>query len=401
MLRGLLDSDDVLRTASGLSELGANIRADGESTVVAGPANWRSPRGPIDCGNSGTSARLFTGLLAGLGVRAALDGDASLRRRPMDRIVYPLQAMGARIRYQREPDRLPLEIDGRATGTLRPLRHRPRVASAQVKTGLLLAGVVSRTRVEVREPIRSRDHTERLLRWMGAPVDFGRDGDGWRVAFDPDGWDGRLTPLDLEIPGDPSSSAFLAVAALLARRALRIRGVCLNPTRTGYLDVLREAGAEIEVERLSDRSAEPVGDVVVRPSRLGGFQLSGTTAADSIDEIPILAVAAARAHGVTQIRDARELRVKESDRLALLASNFRRIGVKCEEHADGLRIAGTSEPLTGRIETGGDHRIAMAFGVLGALSDADLDIDDRACARVSYPAFYDDLQQVVGGAEVP
>ena len=399
VLRGLPDSDDVLRTVEGLSALGANIQVGSEATVVVGPGNWQPAQEPIFCGNSGTSARLFTGLIAGLGVGAVLDGDESLRRRPMDRIVYPLQAMGARISYRDSPDRLPLEVAARATGTLRPLRHRPRVASAQVKTGLLLAGILSGTRVEVHEPTRSRDHTERLLRWLGAPIEFGPETDGWRVTFDPDRWDGRLSALDLQIPGDPSSAAFLVVTALLAGRPLRIRGVCLNPTRTGYLNVLREAGAEIVVEESPDAAPEPVGDLVVRPSSLRAFRLSGGRLTDAIDEIPILAVAAARAQGVTEIHDAGELRVKESDRLALLASNFQRIGVECDVWADGLRIVGTPQPLAGRIETGGDHRIAMAFAALGALPGAELEIDDPGCARVSYPGFYEALQRVVGRQE--
>lgn len=399
VIRHVSMSGDVGRTRDALLALGATISMDGEVARIAGPVAWRSPDAPVDCGNSGTSARLLLGLVAGLGLRATLDGDASLRRRPMDRIVYPLQAMGARIEYREALERLPVEVSSRATGALRPLRHRPRVASAQVKSGLLLAGLLSRTRVEVVEPVRSRDHTERMLAAMGAPVESCTEGDGWRATLEPAEWDGRLAPLQFTVPGDSSSAAFLIVAALLSGRALKVRDVGLNATRTGYLDVLRRAGAKITVEPSDEPGPEPTGDIVVEPSSLSGFQIGGRELVDSIDEVPILAIAAARANGVSEIRNAAELRVKESDRLALLAGNLRRIGVTVEEYPDGLRIVGTSAALAGRVETGADHRIAMGFAVLEAAGAADLEIDDRNCAGVSYPGFAGELERSLLASE--
>ncbi|MFQ5888906.1 MAG: 3-phosphoshikimate 1-carboxyvinyltransferase [Gemmatimonadota bacterium] len=418
-LRGLPDSLDVQATMGALRGLGAKIIAGpGGGTEVRGPVGWEDARRRLDCANSGTSARLLTGLIAGVGVEAEVDGDASLRRRPMDRVVYPLQAMGARIRYLERPDALPIRIERRSSGALRPLRHRTRVASAQVKSSLLLAGLASRTRVEVVEPYRSRDHTERLLLHLGAPVRFGAEESGegagtgssgsappggdvpgsgraaWRVVLEPDGWSGRLRPFTLEVPGDPSSAAFLIAASLLGGEETRIREVALNPTRVAFLDVLEEMGAAIEVRRTGEECGEPVGELWACPSDLGPLDISASRIPWLLDEIPVLAVLASRARGTSVVRGASELRVKESDRLALLASNLSALGVVCRELPDGLEIEGTNRALRGEVRTGGDHRLAMAFGVLARRPDCLIRIDDVGCVTVSYPGFWEDLDRV-------
>lgn len=398
-LRGLGEGADVGSTLSVVRALGAAVSRSGESVVGIDPRDGPAePHGVLDCGNSGTTARLLTGILSGLGIGAVLDGDASLRARPMRRVVYPLQAMGAGIEYLEQPDRLPLALRSRATGSLRPLRHRPRVASAQVKSAIILAGVLDRVAVEVAEPTRSRDHTERMLASLGVPIDVVESDDGTAtVRFHPDGWSGVLPPLDLEIPGDPSSAAFMIGAALLMRRPIRIEGVSDNPTRTGFLAVLEQMGATILRDESAVRCGEPVAHWTVQPpERLRAFEVGGAAIPGVIDELPLLAVLAARAVGRSVIRDAAELRVKESDRIDRLASNLSRLGVDVKVLEDGLEVRGTTARLEGVIAPGGDHRIAMGFGVLGATPATGLTHGDPDCADVSYPGFWTDLDRVTG-----
>lgn len=403
-LRGLPDAADVRSTAACLRRLGAEISRDRSGEVrVPGPARFRDAEGVLDCGNSGTTARLLAGVVTGAGVEARMDGDGSLRSRPMERVVYPLQAMGGRIEYEGEEGRLPLRFRPRATGSLRVMRHIPKVASAQVKSCMLLAGLAAGVRVEVLEPGISRDHTERMLEALGAPVERGPVGEeapleeGRRVVFDPGEGDVRLRPLDLTVPGDLSSAAFLVAAALLTGRPLRLEGVGLNPTRTGFLEVLRRAGAAVTAREVETRLGEPVGTIEVSPSELRPFEVVPDEVPNLQDEIPALAVLAARTPGWSEFRGAGELRVKESDRLALVADNLQRLGVRCEERTDGLRIHGSAGDLEGRVTTGGDHRIAMAFGVLGAAA-GDVEVDRPRCVEVSYPRFWRDLERVTGGA---
>lgn len=401
-IRGLLASRDVRSTAAAMRAVGAEIRWEppGEARIP-GPAEIRDASERIDCGNSGTTARILVGLLAGLGVAARLDGDASLRARPMDRVVYPLQALGAGIEYLGARDRLPIELQARATGSLRTLRHRPKVASAQVKSSLLLAGLTSGTHVEVVEPGRSRDHTERLLDAMGAEVTWGPVEDGWRAAVEGGEGSPDLEAVDVRVPGDPSSAAFLVAAGLLGRREVRIEGMALNPTRTGFVEVLLRAGARIETEEEETVAGEPVGTLTVEPSELDALEVGPGEVPRTLDEIPVLAVLAVRCRGTSVIRGAEELRVKESDRLSLLAENLRRLDVECREREDGLEIRGTTAGLAGRVETGGDHRIAMAFGVLGSSAGVELEMDDPTCVDVSYPGFWEDLASVAGEEGVP
>ena len=383
---------DPLATALALRGLGVRIEGlDGPATTPlriagAGPRGWRQPRSPLDLRNSGTGARLLAGALAAQPLSVVLRGDESLSRRPMQRIAEPLRRMGATVEFLERSGVLPMRVAG---GALRSIRHDGSVASAQVKSAIMLAAVGAGMPVEVREPRRSRDHSERMLEAMGARLREGwRDG-AWsvRVAGPP----ARLAPLDMDVPGDFSSAAFfLAWAALAAgTQPLTIRGVGVNPTRTGFLPVLARMGVGVEAVVGGAAGGEPAGDLRVGApgSGLRGVEVGGGEVTAMIDEIPVLAVLAARAAGETRITGAAELRVKESDRLAALAVNLRRIGVRAEELPDGLVIEGSRRPLAGRVECFHDHRIAMAFGVLGASPGCDITVDDPGVADVSFPGF--------------
>ncbi|HEY9442927.1 MAG TPA: 3-phosphoshikimate 1-carboxyvinyltransferase [Gemmatimonadales bacterium] len=388
---GALTSLDARSTARVLRQLGATISPLRPDTVVTvkGAGRLRRPARILDCGNSGTTTRLLLGLLAGHRFAATLTGDASLRRRPMRRVTGPLARMGARF-AERGGDGLPLTIRG---GGLQPLRYEMPVSSAQIKSCLLLAGMVGGVEVELREPHgRSRDHTERMLRAFGYAI---AELDGW-LRFQPGG---AIVPFDLQVPGDPSSAAFLVGAAVLAESGeLAVTGVGLNPTRTGFLQVLRRMGALVEVEELETRVGEPVGDLIVRPGALRATSVTAAEVPALIDEIPILAVLASRAQGTTVFHEVGELRVKESDRLGLIAENLRAVGGRAEVVGDDLHVTGGERPPHGAVRTAGDHRLAMAFKVLGTLPGARIRIDDLACAEVSFPDFPATLRRVAVGS---
>ena len=388
---GALTSLDARSSARVLRQLGASIsplRPDAVVTVVGAGRLRRSERN-LDCGNSGTTTRLLLGLLAGHRFAATLTGDASLRRRPMRRVTVPLGRMGARF-TERGGDGLPLTIRG---GRLEPLRNEMPVSSAQIKSSLLLAGMVGGVEVSLREPHgRSRDHTERMLRAFGYSI---AERDGW-LDFRPDG---ALAPFDLQVPGDPSSAAFLVGAAILAEAGeLSITGVALNSTRTGFLQVLERMGAPVEVEQRETRVGEPVGDLCVRPAPLRRTTVTPGEIPGLIDEIPILAALASRAEGTTVFQEVGELRVKESDRLGLIAHNLRAVGSRAEVVGDDLHVTGGDAPPRGAVRTAGDHRLAMAFKVLGTLPGAQVRIDDMACAAVSFPDFPRTLRRIGSGS---
>ncbi|MBX6363647.1 MAG: 3-phosphoshikimate 1-carboxyvinyltransferase [Gemmatimonadetes bacterium] len=397
-LSGALPAEDPRSTAAVLRALGVaipDLPADGGEIRIAGRGlrGLTAPSRVLDCGNSGTTARLMLGILAGYRFAAELTGDASLCSRPMRRVTEPLSAMGATFVERGAPDRLPIRIRG---GSLRPLVHHSPKASAQVKSAILLAALVGGTEAEVREPLLSRDHTERMLRAMGATVQTARV-DGLHAARVLPAE--RLEPLDLRIPGDFSSAAFVAAMALLGGRPVRVRGVGMNPGRTGLLNVLERMGAGVVVDNRAERSGEPVGDVHAHATPLRATSVGADEIPAMIDEVPILAILAARAEGETRITGADELRVKESDRIAALVSNLRQVGVEAEELPDGLVVRGTDAPLAGRVRTHGDHRIAMAFGVLGALPGNDIVVDDRDCVAVSFPGFWDVLRRAYGSGQ--
>jgi 3-phosphoshikimate 1-carboxyvinyltransferase len=297
----------------------------------------------------------------------------------MRRVTVPLAEMGARITESNPAGTLPLTIRG---GKLRPLRHEMPVSSAQIKSCLLLAGMAGQVPVSVREPHgRSRDHTERMLRAFGYQVD---DEDGW-VHFHPGG---AVTPFEMQVPGDPSSAAFPVAAAVLAEGGeLHITGVCVNPTRVGFLGVLERMGARVALDGLEIQFGEPVATLMVRPASLRATEVLPEEVPALIDEIPMLAALATRAQGTTVFRQVGELRVKESDRLGLMAENIRAVGGTAEVTGEDLHVAGTSAPPRGRVRTDGDHRIAMAFAVLGTVPGAQVKVDDLACAAVSFPGF--------------
>lgn len=392
-LQGLLTGADVQSTAAALRALGCAVpplSAD-EAVRVTGVGlhGLRAPDRAIDCGNSGTTARLLLGILAGQPIEAVLSGDASLQARPMRRVTEPLARMGATFEELGAPDRLPLRVHG---GRLQPLEHASPHASAQVKSAVLLAGLTGGARVALTEPHRSRDHTERMLRAQGVPVARWGAGAGHGVALEPVD---RLDPLDLRVPGDFSSAAyFLALGALRTGDAVRVAGVGVNPTRTGMLDVLARMG--VRVQRVDERTEgnEPVADLIVRGGALRATTIEPHEVAALIDEIPVLAVLAARASGETHIRGAHELRVKETDRIHALVHNLRSIGVHVTEAEDGMTIEGTDVPLRGRVAAFGDHRIAMAFGVLGAVTGNAIEIDDPDVVAISFPTFWTQLAQV-------
>ncbi len=397
-LRGLLPGEDCRSTAAVLRALGCDVpdlpRDGGELRVRGGGLDaWRAPDGALDCGNSGTTARLMMGLLAGRPFCATLTGDASLRGRPMRRITEPLSRMGAVFHEEGGADgRLPIRVCG---GGLAAAEHFSPQSSAQVKSALLLAGLSGGVGATVHEPILSRDHTERMLRGLGVDVSTAEVDGGWRIVLpahrEP------LPALDLRIPGDPSSAAFFAALALLADEGeLRITGVGVNPTRTGIFRVLARMGGFVEMHGAREEGGEPVADLVVRPARLVATDVGGAEIPSLIDEVPVLAVLAARAEGETRITGASELRVKESDRIAVLVENLRALGVDAEELPDGMVVRGSDRPLEGQVRTAGDHRIAMAFGVLAALPGSRIRVDDPGCADVSFPGFWSLLGAAAG-----
>lgn len=375
---GFLRSEDCLATRRAVEALGAVVEdlADGGVRITP-PAALSSPRGPLDFGNSGTGIRLATGLLAGRRVEAVLTGDASLCRRPMERVAEPLRRMGALLATDNGCP--PIRIG--AAGPLQPLDYLMPVASAQVKSALLLAGLSAEGRTVVRQPAVSRDHTERLLAALGCPVESGDWGAAVTGPAQPRG--GRVI-----VPGDFSSAAFFIVAGLLAAGdvPLELRGVGMNPTRTGLLDILTMMEGRIEITHLREECGEPVADLRVWRSELKGIDVPPALVPLAIDEFPALFVAAALAQGTTRVRGAEELRVKESDRIAVMARGLAAMGVQVAERPDGLLIEG-GRLKGGTVDSGGDHRVAMSFAVAASRADQAIEILDVANVATSFPGF--------------
>jgi len=385
-LTGLLTGDDVKSSARVLRQLGADISPIRESGVGVRAARLSPPASRLHCGNSGTTARLLLGILAGQRFAATLTGDASLRRRPMRRVTEPLRTMGAKI--AEHGDGLPLTIRG---GQLRGLTYTSPVASAQVKSAILFAGLTGGVPVTIREPYRSRDHTERLFAYLGLGI-HERDG---AIVFEPAVGPSGLPAVHVAVPGDASSAAFLVAAAVLAEDGeLLIENVGVNPTRTGFLVVLERMGAHVERVNLRDAGGEPVADLLVRPALLQGTEVSAAEIPTLVDEVPMLAVLASRASGSTVFREVGELRVKESNRLELVAANLRAVGIRAEARENDLHVEGTSQPARGRVETAADHRLAMAFAVLGTVPGADVRLSERRSVAISYPDFFRDLRRI-------
>jgi 3-phosphoshikimate 1-carboxyvinyltransferase len=423
---GLGDGADNGRSAKAIAALGGSITRDGAALVIGGTGldGMRAPAGAIDCGNSGTTIRLLCGLLAGQRFQTTLFGDESLSKRPMRRVIEPLAKMGATITGQQGPavgeggaggeaasgalDVTPPLVIGPATAPLRAIDYVLPMASAQVKTAILLAGLYADGATAVIEPGPSRDHSERMLAYLGAPLATA----GRRTVIDTRGWDRRLAGDGFEVPADPSSSAFLVAAALIAgAHEVRLPNICVNPTRTGFLDAIAAMGGSVAHEDPRAAGPEPVADLVVRgpAPALRATEIAGELAVRSIDELPILGILAARAHGTTTIRDAEELRVKESDRIATTCAMLRAFGVTCEPRRDGFVVEGNPDhPLAAaHVDADGDHRIAMAAAIAALAADGPTHIDDADNVATSYPGFAAALTQlgatitVSGGGAVP
>jgi 3-phosphoshikimate 1-carboxyvinyltransferase len=382
---------DVLSTASALSALGTRCRVIEDNCEVyvegRGRRGFTESSDVVNTGNSGTTLRLMLGVCAGLPFATVLTGDASLRRRPMLRIVEPLREMGATVDGRQMGDRAPLFVRG---GGLRGIDWTTPVASAQVKSGLLFAALNADGRTRIEEPAMSRDHTERMLEAAGVPVV--RRGLSVAVNGPAD-----VEPADRRVCGDLSAAIFFAVAAtLVAGSRLTVRFVGLNPTRAGSLDILRDMGAAVDVEPAGDESGEPVGDVTVTSSRLRGVEVDSRLIPSAIDEIPILAVAATQADGETVIRGASELRVKEADRLSAMAQGLRALGADAQELPDGLVVKGPVRLNGGEVDSHGDHRIAMAFAVAGLVASERVRVKGWSCVDTSFPGFLDVLARAQG-----
>jgi len=388
-ITGFLPSADCVATRNVLAELGVeteDLGAGGTHVRVPGcRGEFREPGGPLDCGNSGTTMRLMAGLLAGRPFPSTLTGDDSLSRRPMGRVASPLEKMGARIRGSGPRRTAPLRIKGR--DRLTPIQYESPVASAQIKSAIMLAALEAEGRTSVTEPYPSRDHTERMLEYL--LVKNIREGDTVSI------WGGQ-TPesRDIEVPGDISSAAFWIVAAAARDGArLLIDRVGLNPTRIGLLGVMVRMGAHL-TERVDESGCEPMGSVEVVGRKLAATEIGGREIPTLIDEIPILAIAAALAEGTTVIKDAKELRVKESDRISAIAENLRRMGVPVEEFADGMEITGVEELKGAEIDSLGDHRIAMSFAIAGLFASGETVVRGVECIETSYPGFIREIEQL-------
>jgi 3-phosphoshikimate 1-carboxyvinyltransferase len=383
----LSGGEDNSRTVRAFRQLGVDIGRDGDALCVEGRgfAGLRQPIEAIDCGNSGTAIRLLSGLLAGLPFHSELDGDASIRQRPMQRVIDPLTRMGARIRSKSGNGLAPLEIDG---GGLHGMHYRMPVASAQVKSAILLAALQADGETRIEEAQRSRDHTEVMIRGFGGAVGV----DGAQISLT----GGQvLRGQDVRIPGDISSAAFfLVAAAMIPGSAVTVRNVGCNPTRDGVVHLLRAMGAVIEVFNERTEAGERVADIQVAGGPLRGVDVGPEWVARTIDEYPILAIAGACAEGVTRFADVKELRVKESDRIAAMTEGLRNLGVKVEESDDGMTIYGGRNLKGGAVRSFADHRVAMSFAIAGLISRDGVEIDDPRCASISFPTFFDLLEQI-------
>lgn len=386
-VRGALMSEDVYSTINAMKIMGVNILLDDKGILIkgAGLHGLKEPQDVINAGNSGTTARLLAGLLAGQRFFSSITGDMYLRARPMGRVVDPLRAMGAKIWGRNGGENLPLAISG---GGLRGVEYAPPQASAQVKTAILLAGLFAEGSTTVAEKNPTRDHTERMLRYLGGEVRC----DGGSVGVT---GGARLKGAEIVVPSDISSAAFFIVAAVVNHYSeILIKDVGLNPLRSGIIEVLRLMGASIEVLNERETGLEPVGDILVRSSDLKGIEIGGEIIPRLIDELPVLAVAACFAEGKTVIKDAAELRMKETDRISAMTEELRKLGADVEETADGMVIRGSARLIGARCSSWGDHRVAMALAVAATAAKGLTEIAGADCVSISYPGFFDTLERL-------
>lgn len=391
-IEGFLPGEDCLSTIRCFRSMGVQIEQNGSSVKVFGRGlrELTAPAGILDCGNSGTTTRLLSGVLAAQHFNSVLSGDASIQRRPMKRIMIPLRAMGADITSVSGNDCAPLSVHGKQ---LYGIHFNSPIASAQVKSAVLLAGLYASGQTTVTEPALSRDHTERMLRSFGAKVLTGNFEDRPTVTVTETQ---NLYGTEISVPGDISSAAFFLVgASIVPGSEVVLRNVGINPTRDGVISALRAMGAKIEILEVRNEDSEPAADLLVRYAPLHGTEIGGALIPRLIDELPVLAAAAAVAEGRTVIRDAAELKVKESNRIRTMAEGLSRLGAKVEETEDGLIIDGGAALHGGAVESYSDHRIAMSFAILSLVTDGEVRISDPDCVNISAPTFYEDLKSLL------
>lgn len=391
-IEGFLPGEDCLSTIRCFRSMGVQIEQNGSSVKVFGRGlrELTAPAGILDCGNSGTTTRLLSGVLAAQHFNSVLSGDASIQRRPMKRIMIPLRAMGADITSVSGNDCAPLSVHGKQ---LYGIHFNSPIASAQVKSAVLLAGLYASGQTTVTEPALSRDHTERMLRSFGAKVLTGNFEDRPSVTVTETQ---NLYGTEISVPGDISSAAFFLVgASIVPGSEVVLRNVGINPTRDGVISALRAMGAKIEVLEVRNEDSEPAADLLVRYAPLHGTEIGGALIPRLIDELPVLAAAAAVAEGRTVIRDAAELKVKESNRIRTMAEGLSRLGAKVEETEDGLIIDGGAALHGGAVESYSDHRIAMSFAILSLVTDGEVRISDPDCVNISAPTFFEDLKSLL------
>lgn len=381
--------DDVSSTETCLKQLGIKISRDNGRTLVSGNGvnGLKKPDSDLDAGNSGTTVRLLSGVLVAQQFESVIDGDSSLRSRPMGRIVTPLSLMGAELNPS-DSGGCPLIITG--TANLKPISYNSPVASAQVKSALILASICSGLELELSEPYPSRNHTEIMLRQCG--VNISNEGNSIRLERS-----AKLNGTVFRVPGDFSSAAFFITAALmLPDSKITLRDVGLNPTRTGFLNVLKKMGADISVSNAENRSEESLGDITVRHSKLKAVTITADDVPSIIDELPLIGILATVADGITKVSGASELRVKESDRISQLVQGLQNIGVTTNEFEDGFSVKGGQKISGGRVDAGKDHRIAMSFAIAGLASDNGVTVEGSEAVSVSYPSFFSDLEKLSG-----
>lgn len=389
-IKNFLFAEDPLRSLNAMKSLGVEVAlTDSKEIIVNGKGLYslKEPDNVIDCGNSGTTIRLLSGILAGQPFLSVLTGDDSLRYRPMKRIIDPLSLMGANIIGRAENNFPPIVIKG---GCLKGINYEMPIASAQVKSAILLAGLYAKGETTLKEPYKSRDHTEKMLKNMGVNININNN---TIKLFPPEN---ELNPLDITIPNDFSSAAFfIAGACVVPNSEVLIKQVNLNETRTGFFEVLKSMGAIIEISNISEQAGEPVGDIFVKSaSQLKGITVQGDIIPRIIDEIPILCIVATQAEGKTVIKDAKELRAKESDRIKAMTSELKKMGVKIKEFEDGLEIEGPCKLIGKEVYSHKDHRIAMALSIAGLIAESETTIKDANCVNISFPEFYDLLEML-------
>ncbi|RAK22150.1 3-phosphoshikimate 1-carboxyvinyltransferase [Anoxybacillus vitaminiphilus] len=389
-ISNFLAGEDCLSTIDCFRKLGVSITQNGSEVVVEGKgiSGLQEPTEILNVGNSGTTTRLLLGILAGCSFHACLIGDESIAKRPMARVTNPLREMGAKIDGREHGNYTPLSIRG---GNLQAIRYTSPVASAQVKSAILLAGLMADGTTTVIEPHKSRDHTERMLKAFGGEVVV----DGLTVSVT---GKQQLTGADIDVPGDISSAAFFLVAgAIVPNSEITLKNVGLNPTRTGIIDVLKQMGADIAIENVRNEESEPMGDITVRTSELKGIEIGGELIPRLIDEIPIIALLATQAEGTTVIKDASELRVKETDRIATVVSELSQLGADIEATEDGMRIRGKTKLKANHmvVDSYGDHRIGMMLAVAACITEGELTLNRSEAIAVSYPSFFEHLQLLI------